>query len=443
MAGGTAARFTATFSVLRIRDVRLLWTSQALSEIGDWGARLALAVLVYDRSQSPLWSAVTLAVSYLPYLLSPILTPLAQRWSLRSMMIGADLLRMSVFALIAFPLPTWALLVLAFASALATPPFEAARVAVTPEAAGDERMPDAIALTNITFQVAQVIGFATAGLLMFLVGPEPAILLNAATFGVSALLLVGMRAGRHRPEPEPLLEKPMRAVRTITRTVLLRRIIVLVLLLAFSDAAVNAMLPVFVRTNDYSELLLSALVITAPLVGAVSGSVVPREGANAYLLRVSALLTLTAGGGAGILFFLIGVGSTWQGAAIAIVAVTAYGVTIAADIPTMTAAMRQVDDDLRASLVAVVQPALMGIQAVGAVLAGAVALALPASITMSASLVLPVAYSIWVLLRTKATPATIDLTEPHGDDTSTEAASTIDVTSAEQATQPSAEGPIA
>lgn len=410
MARGARSRFTATFSVLRVRDVRLLWTSQALSEIGDWGARLALAVLVYDRSDSALLSAATLAVSYLPYLLSPILTPLAQRWSLRTMMIGADVLRMSVFALIALPLPTWALLALAFASALATPPFEAARVAVTPEAAGDQRMPDAIALTNITFQVAQVVGFASAGFLMFLVGPEPAILLNAATFGLSALLLVGMRAGRHRPEPEPPMEKPRRALRAITGTTLLRRIVILVLVLAFSDAAVNAMLPVFVRTNGYSELLLSALVITAPMVGAVSGSIVPREGANHYLLRISALLTLTAGGGAAVLFALIGLGSTWQGAVIAGVAITAYGVTIAADIPTMTAAMRSVDDDLRASLVAVVQPALMGIQAVGALMAGAIALMLPASVTMALSLVPPVGYSAWVLLRTKRSATVIDLT---------------------------------
>ena len=410
---GAGSRFTATFAVLRIRDVRLLWSSQALSEIGDWGARLALAVLVYDRSNSALWSAATLAVSYLPYLLSPILTPLAQRWSLRTMMIGADVIRMALFALIALPLPIWALLVLAFVSALATPPFEAARVAITPEAAGDEKMPDAIALTNITFQVAQVLGFAMAGALMFLVGPAPAILINAATFGVSALILSAMKAGRHRAEPESILAKPRRAVRAIVTTTLLRRIIAIVLLLAFADAAVNAMLPVFVRSNNYSALLLTALAITAPLVGAVSGSVVPRDGANAYLLRVSATLTLAAGGGAAILFYLIDAGSTWRGAAVAILAITAYGVTIAADIPTMTAAIRQVEPELRASLVAVVQPALMGIQAAGALLAGVVALRLSASVTMATFLIPPVLYAVWVLLRTrKSTVIDLSSREP-------------------------------
>ena len=68
----TRRRFVATFGVLRIPDVRRLWISQSLSEVGDWAARLALAVLVYDKSGSALWSAATLAVSYLPYLLSAL-----------------------------------------------------------------------------------------------------------------------------------------------------------------------------------------------------------------------------------------------------------------------------------------------------------------------------------------------------------------------------------
>lgn len=402
-------RFVATFGVLGISDVRRLWISQSLSEVGDWAARLALAVLVYDKSGSALWSAATLAVSYLPYLLSPFTTALAQRWSLRRLMIGADLARLALFAAIALPLPTWSLLVMAFLAAVPTPPFEAARVAVTPEAAGEERLGDAIALTNITFQVAQVVGFGVAGVLLHFFGAEAALLLNAATFGLSAVVLVGMKSGRHLPEPEPPLKRTRQAFRQTISTLLLRRIIVLILLLAFADAAVNALLPVFVRSNDYSPLLLTALAATAPLVGAVSGTIVPRDGANRYLLRTSALLTVVGGGGAVVLFLLIGSGSTWRGALVAMMAIIAFGVTIAADIPTMTASMRVVDEDLRASFVSLVQPALMGTQAVGALAAGVVAVTLSATSTMALSLVIPVLYGCWVLARLRATPDVINL----------------------------------
>ncbi|MEO8330437.1 MAG: MFS transporter, partial [Candidatus Nanopelagicales bacterium] len=254
-------------------------------------------------------------------------------------------------------------------------------------------------------------GFSLAGVLLFTIGPVPAILFNAATFGVSALLLVGVKGGRQPPDPEPPIERSRRALRAATRNPLLRRVLAIVLLLAFADAAVNALLPVFVRTNDYSPLLLTALAVTAPLVGALSGSVVPRDGANLYLLRISAKFTVVGGGGAAVLLLLIGSGATARGALVAMMAIVAFGVTIAADIPTMTAAMRAVDDDLRAPLVAVVQPALMGIQAVGALAAGAAAVLIPATSAMAAALLLPVGYGLWVLLRPVEDQATIDLTQ--------------------------------
>ena len=216
-------RFVAAFSVLRIRDMRRVWGSQALSEVGDWAARFALAVLVYDRSGSPFLSAATLAVTYLPYLLSPIITPLAQRYSLRRMMIASDVLRMLLFALIALPLPTWSLLVLAFVAGLATPPFEAARTAVIPEAAGEARMADAYALSNVTFQTAQAFGLAAGGALLLLVGPEAALIVNAATFGVSAVLLFGIDAGRQPPPPEAPITRTRKAFSLMTRRGLLPR----------------------------------------------------------------------------------------------------------------------------------------------------------------------------------------------------------------------------
>ena len=393
-------RIRALGSVLTIADVRRLWVSQVLSEVGDWAARLALAVLVFDRSGSALLSAATLAVSYLPYLISPVLTGWAQRFSLRRLMIGADLMRGSLFVLLVLPLPVWSLLVLAFVAALATPPFEAARVGVMPDAAGEDRLPDALALSTITFQTAQVVGFGISGVLMALVGPQPALILNAATFFASAVVLFGMRAGRNRPEPEHAMTRVREAASAALRRPLLRRVIVLTLLVAFADAAVNALLPVFVRTNGYSPLVLTALAATAPLVGAVSGSVAPREGENARLVRVAAWLIVGGGGVAAVLFALTGVvTSTTAGIVVAVLAVAAFGATIAADIPAITVAMRSVDDELRAPLIAVVQPGLMGIQALGAVVAGAVALVLQPALVMSLALVVAVVYGVVVLAR--------------------------------------------
>src|SRR5918992_385903 len=52
--------------VFAIGEFRTLWLAQALSYIGDQLAQVALAILVYHRTGSPLLTAVTYALTYLP-----------------------------------------------------------------------------------------------------------------------------------------------------------------------------------------------------------------------------------------------------------------------------------------------------------------------------------------------------------------------------------------
>jgi len=407
-------RFVAAFSVLQIHDMRRVWASQVLSEVGDWAARFALAVLVYDRTGSPFLTAATLAVTYLPYLLSPIITPVVQRYSLRRMMIGSDLVRMVLFALIALPLPTWSLLVLAFVAGTATPPFEAARTAVIPEAAGEERMADGYALSNVTFQTAQAFGLALGGALLLFIGPEAALILNAATFGVSAVLLVSIQAGRTPPPPEPPIVRTRQAFALVARRGLLRQMLMFFLLLALADAAISALLPVFLRSADVNPIVMAGLIATAPLVGAFSGTIVPREGSPTRLLHISCTVTILAASPAAVLFALAGVGQGPTIVWLTLAAVIAYGVTIAADTPTMTGSMMIVPEHLRAPFVSIMQPGLMGIQAFGALAAGALATFLPTTSTMGLALIIPVAYSSWALLRTLP-PAVIDVRGTRAD----------------------------
>jgi Na+-transporting NADH:ubiquinone oxidoreductase subunit NqrD len=74
----------------------------------------------------------------------------------------------------------------------------------------------------------------------------------------------------------------------------------------------------------------------------------------------------------------------------------------------MTGSMMMVPQQLRAPFVSIVQPGLMGVQAFGALAAGAVASLLPTTSTMAIALVIPVAYSSWALIRTLP-PAVVDL----------------------------------
>jgi hypothetical protein len=320
-----------------------------------------------------------------------------------------------LFALIALPLPTWSLLVLAFVAGTATPPFEAARTAVIPEAAGEERMADGYALSNVTFQTAQAFGLAVGGTLLLLIGPEAALILNAASFGTSAVLLFSIQAGRTPPPPGPPIVRTRQAFTLIARRGLLRQMLIFFLLLALADAAISGLLPVFLRSAEVNPLVMAGLIATAPLVGAFSGTVVPREGSPTRLLRISCTVTILAASPAAVLFALAGVGQGPTIVWLTLAAVIAYGVTIAADTPTMTGSMMIVPEHLRAPFVSIMQPGLMGIQAFGALAAGAVATFLPTTSTMGLALIIPVAYSSWALLRTLR-PAVIDVRSKSGGD---------------------------
>jgi MFS family permease len=88
---------------------------------------------------------------------------------------------------------------LLFLVSVAAPPFESARSALMADVLDGDRYAVATSLTTITLQLAQVIGFLTAGALVAVFSPSAALLIDAVTFAVSALWLWA----RLRPRPAP------------------------------------------------------------------------------------------------------------------------------------------------------------------------------------------------------------------------------------------------
>jgi MFS family permease len=172
-----------------------------LSSIGDELARVALTVLVYQRTDSPLLAAITFAISYLPWLLGgPVLSSIADRLPRHRVLIATDAVRAILVAAMAIPgTPLPVLLVLLFLVSLGGPPFESARSALQADILEGDRYAVANSLTNVSVQLTQVIGFLLAGGLVALFDPSAALLFDAATFVVSAVWLsLGLR---RRPAP--------------------------------------------------------------------------------------------------------------------------------------------------------------------------------------------------------------------------------------------------
>lgn len=187
---------------LAIPAVRRLWLSQLASWIGDWAGRLAIAGLVYAQTGSPTLTAVVTAVTFLPYLLGPWLVAGLSHVPPRQLLVGADVVRALLFGLLVVHLPIASVLVITFLAALLTPAFEATRAAVMPQVCGEEHLGATATLTQVTTQLAVVVGGVIGGALLTSVGPHSAVLLNAGSFIISAALLIGFAArwpGRRSP----------------------------------------------------------------------------------------------------------------------------------------------------------------------------------------------------------------------------------------------------
>jgi MFS family permease len=202
----------ATFrDVFAVREFRALWFSEVLSVAGDRLALVALTLLIYDRTRSPLLAALVYASGYLPWVIGGLfLADLADRRSRRSVMVTCDVVRTFLVGAMAVPgVPLGVLVALLFAATMFAPPFESARAAITPDILQGERYALGTAVIQTTFLAAQVLGAAGGGFAVAFVGVRPALVIDAVTFALSGLLIgLGTRA-RPAAMPEGAQASPM------------------------------------------------------------------------------------------------------------------------------------------------------------------------------------------------------------------------------------------
>ncbi len=182
----------ATFrDVFAVREFRALWSAQVLSVVGDRLALVALTVLVFDRSHSPLLTSVAYAAGYVPWLVGALaLSGLADRFPRREVMVACDVIRALLVGLMSLPgVPLAGLVLLLFVTTMFAPPFESARAAITPEILHGDRYVLGTAVVQTTFRAGLVAGAAVGGIAVASLGARPALIVDAVTFAVSALLV--------------------------------------------------------------------------------------------------------------------------------------------------------------------------------------------------------------------------------------------------------------
>jgi MFS family permease len=196
--------------VLRDREFRGMYVAQLASIAGDQIAKIALAILVFDRTQSATLSSLTYALTFLPWLAAPMLSSFGDRYPRRDVLIVCDVIRAAIVALMAVPgVPLPALLVMLGGVSLLAPTFESARAALVADILTGRRYILGSALTQMSIQAGQIVGFAVGGLVVGALSAGGALSLDSATFVLSAVAL--LTTVRRRPvptAPEPAPPEP-------------------------------------------------------------------------------------------------------------------------------------------------------------------------------------------------------------------------------------------
>ncbi|MFI7298498.1 MFS transporter [Streptomyces sp. NPDC050121] len=178
--------------VLAVREFRAVFAAHLLSMLGVIVAEVALSVLVYDLTGSPLMSALAWALGFLPYVVGgTLLAGVADRFPARRVLVGCDLVcAVCVAPMTALGAPLAVLLVLRCCLAVVSPIFAGTRMATLADILGDgDLFVLGRSLLRITSQSALLVGFGFGGLLLAVVSPRRALLVTVATFLASAALL--------------------------------------------------------------------------------------------------------------------------------------------------------------------------------------------------------------------------------------------------------------
>jgi len=195
------------FTVLRIRDFRLLWAGGTISSLGSWLLVLAVPAHIYLSTSSLAATGLTLAAEYLPLLaLGPLAGVFTDRWNRRRLLIATNFLCGLVVAAMLFGLGPgryWVLYVALAAEssggAFAVPALRAR----TPAIVGTGTMLNsANSLNAFSGGIVRLVVGPIGGILFAALGIRALIVADVLSYVIAAvaIMMTAREAGRESPD---------------------------------------------------------------------------------------------------------------------------------------------------------------------------------------------------------------------------------------------------
>jgi MFS family permease len=222
--------------VLKKPDFFFLWLGQVISQFGDKFAIMALVGLGYKRAPGSAYELAKIFIFIIVpvFIVGPVAGVYADRWNRKYTMLISDVARGMLVLLIAF---YWALFpelkpifpvyLLIFILFSVTRFFIPAKMAIIPDLVPEDKLLEANSLVHTTGMIAAALGFGLGGIIISLpsVGIKGGLLIDAATFFVSAFLIAFIRIKKQPLEEKENIYEMGRHVKEIIKTSVLGEVI--------------------------------------------------------------------------------------------------------------------------------------------------------------------------------------------------------------------------
>jgi predicted MFS family arabinose efflux permease len=363
----------------RQRGFRRLWIGEGVSVFGNATTSVLIPLLaVVGLHASAWWMGLLTAATWLPWLVIGLpVGALVDGLPVRAVMIAADVV--SAVALASVPVAWWCgvltlgqLLAVALAGGCATVFFRSAYPSLVRQVVARDQLTEANARLFGTESAANVAGPGLGGFLAGVVGAAAGVLVDAASFVVSALCLwrLPMRppATTPRERPRALRSRIREGLRFVYTDRLLRYFTVSGGISNFGLTGFQAILVLYlVRSGGLTPATIGLVLAINGIGGVVGAAAAARLAARLGSGRATVVLRLVAGPTSLALVF------AGPGARVALVAaalaVLAFGV-VAGNVIKSAFRMRYVPGELQGRSVTAMQLVNFGMAPLAAVCAG-------------------------------------------------------------------------
>ncbi|TFH06897.1 MAG: MFS transporter [Candidatus Thorarchaeota archaeon] len=361
-------------AVLGHRDFARLWSGQLVSNIGTAISSLALMFYAFSLTGSAMAMAILAMVQTIPVVIfAGFVGVYVDQWNRKKIMVVSDIVRAITILLIPlsiyFPtfLPTiyW-VYILTFIYATANAWFFPARSASIPNLVEGDELVAAYSLSQMTFQVVQLVVPPVGGILVALLAPDYflAFAITAMTFVFSAIALRGIKTNliptRNDLDKESLRSQIIEGGRFVIGNAILSFLFVFAMMLAASSGILNALLmPYFEGELGLGSAKIGLVLSAGAATGAVTAIYFSRKkeiGKPLYIVAIAGLLAGFAIFAMVLAFDLVTVMLSWA---------MIGAVDVMLNIPITVIMQQLVSDELRGRVFALLNVAFTAVQVMG------------------------------------------------------------------------------